>query len=65
MSAAAEPEVGFGPCCFCGKPIVKAGADPCRLTIETAQTKRQVWFCHAECFREELVDSPSLEPAHF
>ena len=34
--AAQEPTIDFGPCCFCAKGIAKHGADPCRITVETA-----------------------------
>jgi hypothetical protein len=61
--SAAQPEVSFGPCCFCGNSIAKVGADPCRLTVETAQNKWQVWFCHAACLRAQLVADSSLEPS--
>ncbi|HYM31590.1 MAG TPA: hypothetical protein VEU47_09840 [Candidatus Cybelea sp.] len=65
----AKIEATFGPCCFCGAPIKEAGTDPCRLTVETAEAKWQVWFCHGECFRARLAtleDNPDFfEPAHF
>jgi hypothetical protein len=67
--------VVFGPCCFCGKSIEEHAPeenapDPCRITVETAGGKWQVWFCHAACFRERLSNSPDLplgflDPAHF
>ncbi len=61
----AVPETKWGPCCFCGKEIHATTLDPCRVTIETASGRWQVWFSHAECFRNRLVDDPMLEPAIF
>ncbi len=62
-------KVRFGPCCFCGRDIEKTNADPCRVKVETAAGKWQVWTCHSSCFREKLADpleAPGLfEPAHF
>jgi hypothetical protein len=61
--------VAFGPCCFCGKGIERRKPDPCRVTVETAEAKPQVWFCHAECFRARLAvipEAPGLfDPTHF
>jgi len=61
--------VRFGPCCFCGRDIEETGADPCRVTVETAGGKWQVWTCHGACFRQNLADPPEapglFEPAHF
>ena len=59
-------EVQPGPCCFCGKPISAAAPDPCRVTIETAAGKWQVWFAHAECFKARLAKDAQLDlaPAH-
>jgi hypothetical protein len=66
---AKKPDIAFGPCCFCGKSIVKHGADPCRITVETAAGKWQAWFCHGNCFRARLAqlpEAPSLfDPAYF
>jgi hypothetical protein len=62
-----ESEVFYGPCCFCGQQISAAGVDPCRVRVETSHSLWQVWFCHAKCFRERIVDDPNLDlsPAHF
>ena len=60
-----DMRVEFGPCCFCGDAIEESEKDPCRLTVETRTGKWQVWFCHATCFRQQLVTDPNLEPAHF
>jgi len=61
--------VEFGPCCFCGCGIEKTDTDPCRVTVETATGKWQVWMCHGSCFRAKLADLPEapglFEPAHF
>jgi hypothetical protein len=58
-------EIKWGPCCFCGEQMNKSLVDPCRVTVETASGRWQLWFCHAECFRTRLVDEPMLEPAIF
>jgi hypothetical protein len=61
--------VEFGPCCFCSRQIESSNVDPCRVTVETAQSKWQVWYCHADCFRTRLADLPDhpgfFDPAHF
>jgi hypothetical protein len=61
--------VAFGPCCFCGGDIEERKPDPCRLTVETAEGKWQVWYCHGACFRARLAATPDypgfLDPAHF
>ena len=61
--------VKFGPCCFCGRDIEEAGADPCSVTVETVGGKWQVWKCHSACFRQKLAELPEapglFEPAHF
>ena len=38
-----------------------------RVTVETAAGRWQVWFSHAECFRNRLVADPmlDLDPAIF
>jgi hypothetical protein len=59
------PEIKFGPCCFCGKMIESSTVDPCRVTVETATGRWQVWFSHAVCSRNQLVDIPMLEAAIF
>jgi hypothetical protein len=63
---AAQPQIAWGPCCFCGKEIVPTDKDPCRVTVETAKGRWQVWFCHAACFRERVIDSVEvdLSPVH-
>jgi len=58
-------EVKWGPCCFCGQPIADGESDPCRVTVETAKSKWQVWFCHAACFKSRVAPDLDLEPAHF
>jgi hypothetical protein len=63
-----SPRVGFGPCCFCGKPIQPTEIDPCSVTVTTRSDKWQVWYAHANCFRERLaLSNPEigLSPAHF
>jgi hypothetical protein len=60
----------FGPCCLCGRDIEPRDPDPCRITVETAGGQWQVWFCHAECFKERLTTPPGFpdgffDPAHF
>ena len=65
--------IKFGPCCFCGRVISETGTDPCRLTVETAAEKWQVWYCHANCFKARLAASIDgqpmtdgfFDPAHF
>lgn len=69
-SASVPPDTPiFGPCCFCGQPIVEDTTDPCQVTVSTSAGKWQVWFCHGPCFRERLADPPwapgFFEPAHF
>jgi hypothetical protein len=55
--------------CFCGQGIEPKSRDPLQVTAETADGKWQVWFAHAECFKERLVDPPDMpgfvDPAHF
>ena len=61
-------EVTFnGPCCFCGAMIDGSDVDPCRVTVETAAERWQVWFCHAVCFKERITSNEfvDLSPAHF
>ncbi len=60
-----EPEIMFGPCCFCGQDIQPTAIDPCRVTIATASERWQVWFCHSTCFKERIAPNLFLEPAHF
>jgi hypothetical protein len=66
---AAPTKVEWGPCCFCALPIAETSTDPCRVTVETAAAKWQVWHCHAECFKHRLSTRPDLlglfDPAHF
>lgn len=56
-------------CCFCGQPVEKTETDPCRLTVEPATGKWQVWFSRGACFKERLAkldDAPGFfDPAHF
>ena len=69
MSDKAIPKVSWGPCCFCALEIRPTETDPCRVTVETANKKWQLWFCHGVCFKERLANPPHLmgmfEPAHF
>ena len=67
MSTEGEKDIVLGPCCFCGHEIEETDSDPCRVTVETAKEKWQLWFCHAACFRSLITtDSPiDLSPAHF
>lgn len=60
-------EVTFGPCCFCNQPIEDSAVNPCRVTVETSKGEWQVWFAHAKCFRERLVEREDgmFEPANF
>jgi hypothetical protein len=59
----------FGPCCFCGKDVEENETDPCRITVENAKGKWQVWSCHGACFRKRLIELPEhpgfFDPAHF
>jgi len=61
--------VKIGACCFCGREIEEIVADPCRVTVETAAGKWQVWTCRGACLRQKLADLPQapgrFEPAHF
>jgi hypothetical protein len=58
-------EIQWGPCCFCGKQIQQTEVDPCRVTVETASKRWQVWFCHANCFRGHLADNGILSQLFF
>jgi len=60
-------KVSWGPCGFCGAEIEATEIDPCSVVVETASTKWQMWFCHAECFKTRLVTDSymDLSPAHF
>jgi hypothetical protein len=63
-----EVKVNFGgPCCFCGEMIEETKIDPCRITVEIKNGLWQVWFCHAQCFKERIAknDYIDLSPAHF
>ena len=58
-----EPQIVWGPCCFCVEAIPESEVDPCRRTVETSKGAWQVWFCHAECFKSRLgtnFDDPEL-----
>jgi hypothetical protein len=63
----AAVKVAWGPCCFCGKDIQPSEIDPCRVTVETAAGKWQVWFCHSGCFRDRIDAGATvvLSPTHF
>jgi hypothetical protein len=58
-----------GQCCFCGNPIEANDLDPCEVTVSTAGQKWQVWWCHAQCFKDRITDPPEapgfFAPAHF
>ncbi len=60
-------KVGWGPCCFCGAHIEPSEIDPCRVSVETASGKWQVWFCHSACFKGRIATGAviDLSPAHF
>lgn len=61
-------EVRFnGPCPFCGDLIDETAVDPCTVTVETREGLAQVWYCHARCFKERIVENQyvNLSPAHF
>jgi hypothetical protein len=64
-----EPQVQFGPCCFCAQPIAEGGPDPCSIDVTTCAGKWQTWWCHADCFKERLTNPPEapgfFDPAHF
>jgi hypothetical protein len=58
----AEPEIRFGPCCFCAEQIEEQGPDPCSITVETAREGEwQTWFCHAASFKARITN-PSWAP---
>jgi hypothetical protein len=63
-------EVRFGGwCCFCGKEMQDNQTDPCEVVVTTSAGGTQVWWCHAECFKERITDpveAPGFfAPAHF
>jgi hypothetical protein len=61
-------EIKFnGPCVFCGQLIDDTRIDPCSVTVETREGLSQVWYCHANCFKNRVVENPyvDLSPAHF
>lgn len=62
-----KTDVNWGPCCFCGKEIDENKIDPCRVTVETAAGKWQVWFCHGVCFKTRINEETEvdLSPAYF
>jgi len=64
---AGQTQVIFGPCCFCNGQIERSDADPCRVAVETREGKWQVWYCHADCFRERVFarEDGLFDPAHF
>lgn len=55
----------FGPCCFCGVSIETTSVDPCRVIVEPATGRFQVWSCHAACFTERLAPDRGMEPGIF
>jgi hypothetical protein len=63
-----EVEVNFnGPCPFCGELIEETEIDPCSLTVTTRKKLWQLWYCHAECFKQRIAENEyvDLSPAHF
>jgi len=54
---------------LCGRPIEPTEIDPCEIMVTTAAGGTQVWWCHAECFKQSITDPPDapgvFEPAHF
>jgi hypothetical protein len=62
-----EAKASWGPCCFCGTDIESSDIDPCRVSIETASGKWQVWFCHSSCFKDRIAAGVAIDlsPAHF
>lgn len=62
-------DVELGPCCLCGGGIEARSPNPLRLIAETSEGKWQVWFAHAACFKDKLIDPQDapgfFEPAHF
>jgi hypothetical protein len=52
-------------CCFCGDELDQNGADPCRITITTAENKQQWWVCHDECFKERLGEPREIFKPQF
>ena len=56
----AESSVVPGPCCFCGEDIQPSAVDPCRVSVETAAGKWQVWCCHSACFKGVLAVGGSV-----
>ncbi len=59
--------IEMGPCCFCGNQIEKTDIDPCSVTVETLNENWQVWYCHAECFKNQITTEIEIDlsPAHF
>jgi len=53
-------------CCFCGTLIESSQGDPCAIDIlinihkPKNQQYNQVFYCHMECFREQLHDDVRL-----
>ena len=63
-----ETKVSFnGPCPFWGELIEETELDPCSITVTTRKDLWQLWHCHAECFKQRIVENPyvDLSPAHF
>ena len=64
--AAPDQEISLGPCVFCGEQIAPREIDPCSITVETQAGKWQVWYCHADCFKQRIAKIDfDLSPAHF
>jgi hypothetical protein len=45
-----------------GGPRPRRPPNPLRLTAETSDGKWQVWFAHASCFKDKLIDPPDAPP---
>jgi hypothetical protein len=53
-----------GSCVFCGKTIRETDVDPCRIVVKTKRGAWQTWGCHAQCFRDRVVDPPDVAGLH-
>lgn len=56
-----QPQVKFGPCCFCGEPISDTAVDPCRVTLEAVTGQWQTWACHARCFCDRISKDDDVD----
>ncbi|MGD0053026.1 MAG: hypothetical protein ABSD03_14585 [Vulcanimicrobiaceae bacterium] len=60
-----KPQVVFcGTCVFCGGTITENDVDPCQVVVETKSGGWQTWGCHAQCFKDRVVDPPGAPGAH-